>query len=291
MNNIRPSIGGQWYPDNPELLVQNLEMYLSNVEVEKTDGKLFGIIVPHAGHMYSGQVAAHAFKCILGMDFDTVIVVSPSHFLPDGNIITTSHDAYQTPLGRVEIDRVTLNEINNKLMENFEEKLIHVSNDPEHAIEVELPFLQYILKSFRLVPIMIFNQSSEIASALGHSIAQVIADRNALLVASSDLSHFYPDKIARNFDEEMLRRIQAFDPEGVIQVEILERGFACGRGAISTALYACRELGANKVRVLNYANSGEVSGDYDSVVGYGAAVIYQMKLIKEENQAVEYKVG
>jgi len=249
-------------------------MYLLNAEVEKPGEKLYGIIVPHAGHMYSGQVAAHGFKCIAGMEFDTVIVVSPSHFLTDGNIISTSHDSYQTPLGKVEIDRVTLNEIDNKLKEKFEEKLVYVSKDPEHAIEVELPFLQYLLKSFRLVPIMIFNQSSEIASALGHSIAQVIANRNALLIASSDLSHFYPNRIARKFDEEMLKRIEAFDPESVIQAEIIERGFACGRGAIAAVLYACHELGANKVKVLNYENSGEVTGDYNSVVGYGAAVIY-----------------
>ena len=91
MSNVRPSIGGQWYPNTNELLIQNLEMYLSNADVEKPSGKLYGIIVPHAGHIYSGQVAAHAFKCIEGMDFDTVIVVSPSHFLDDGNILTTSH--------------------------------------------------------------------------------------------------------------------------------------------------------------------------------------------------------
>ncbi|NIT13949.1 MAG: AmmeMemoRadiSam system protein B [Candidatus Dadabacteria bacterium] len=274
MSNIRPSIGGQWYPNTNELLIQNLEMYLSNADVEKPSGKLYGIIVPHAGHIYSGQVAAHAFKCIEGMDFDTVIVVSPSHFLDDGNILTTSHDAYLTAMGAIEIDKALLNEVDNSLRENFEEKLVYVSKDPEHAIEVELPFLQYILKSFRLVPIMIFNQSYEIASALGHSLAQVIADRDALLVASSDLSHFYPDRIARDLDHEMLRRIQAFDPEGVIEAEILRKGFACGRGAISTVLCACRELGADQVKVLNYSNSGEVTGDYDSVVGYGAAVIY-----------------
>jgi AmmeMemoRadiSam system protein B len=275
MSNIRPCIGGQWYPNTKELIIQNLEIYLSNSDVEKPIGKLYGIIVPHAGHIYSGQVAAHAFKCIEDMDFDTVIVVSPSHFLADGNVLSTSHDAYLTVMGAIEIDKAFLNELDNRLRENFEEKLVYVSKDPEHAIEVELPFLQYILKSFLLVPIMIFNQSNEIASALGHSLAQVIADRNALLVASSDLSHFYPDRIARDFDHEMLRRIQAFDPEGVIEAEILKKGFACGRGAISTVLYACRELGANKVSVLDYSNSGEISGDYGSVVGYGAAVIYK----------------
>ncbi len=275
MSDIRPCIGGQWYPNTKELIIHNLDIYLSNSDVEKPSGKLYGIIVPHAGHIYSGQVAAHAFKCIEGMDFDTVIVVSPSHFLADGNILSTSHDAYLTVMGAIEIDKAFLNEIDNRLRENFEEKLVYVSKDPEHAIEVELPFLQYVLKSFLLVPIMIFNQSNEIASALGHSLAQVIADRNALLVASSDLSHFYPDRIARDFDHEMLRRIQAFDPEGVIEAEILKKGFACGRGAISTVLYACRELGANKVSVLDYSNSGEISGDYGSVVGYGAAVIYK----------------
>lgn len=275
MSNIRPCIGGQWYPKTKELIIQNLEIYLSNLDVEKPSGKLYGIIVPHAGHIYSGQVAAHAFKCIEGMDFDTVIVVSPSHFLADGNILSTSHDAYITAMGTIEIDKALLNEIDNKLRENFEQKLVYVSKDPEHAIEVELPFLQYILKSFLLVPIMIFNQSNEIASALGYSLAQVITDRNALLVASSDLSHFYPDRIARDLDHEMLRRIQAFDPEGVIEAEILKKGFACGRGAISTVLYACRELGANKISVLDYSNSGEISGDYGSVVGYGAAVIYK----------------
>ena len=274
MNDIRPSIGGQWYPHDPELLARNLEIYLSNAEAEKPDGELSGIIVPHAGHIYSGQVAAHAFKCILGMDFDTVVIVSPSHFLPNGNIISTSHYAYQTPMGRVGIDRATLNYIDNKLREDFDERIEYVQNDPEHAIEVELPFLQLILKDFRLVPIMIFNQTKETASALGHSIAHAITDRNALLVASSDLSHFYPDKLARKFDNEMLRHIEAFDPESVIQAETKESGYACGRGAIASVLYACRELGADHVKILNYGNSGQITGDYDSVVGYGAAVIY-----------------
>lgn len=275
MSNVRPSIGGQWYPQNRELLAQNLELYLSNAGSEKPQGKLYGIIAPHAGHMYSGQVAAYAFKCIEGMDFDTVIVVSPSHFLPDGNIISSSHDAYRTPLGDIEIDEGLLDEIDKKLEDNFNERITYVSNDPEHAIEVELPFLQYMLGEFRLVPIMLFNQSMAAASALGHTLAEVIAKHNALLVASSDLSHYYPDTIARKYDREMLGRIEAFDPEGVIGAEAEKSGFACGSGAIAAVLVSCRDLGADRVRVLNYENSGSTSGDYDSVVGYGAAVIYK----------------
>lgn len=273
MRNIRPSIGGGWYPHNPGLLVQNLDTYLSNAEVDKPYGKVIGIITPHAGHMYSGQVAAYAFNCIKGMEFDTVVIVSPSHFLPSGDVITTSHDAYETPLGIVEIDKDAVSELDSALMENFQMRLARAANDPEHAVEVELPFLQHILGPFRLLPVMVFNQSSHTARALGHSLAEVIADRNALLVASSDLSHFYPDGTAKRFDQEMLRRIELFDPESVIEAESEGAGFACGKGAIAAVLWACRDLGADRVKVLNYANSGDVTGDCDSVVGYGAAVI------------------
>ncbi len=273
MENIRPSIGGAWYPHNPELLLQNLEKYISHAKVDKPNGEVIGIIVPHAGHMYSGQVAAYAFNCIKGTEFDTVVIVSPSHFLPAGDIITTTHDSYETPLGRVEIDKDAMNELGSVLREKFQMGLTRTGNDPEHAIEVELPFLQHILGSFRLLPIMVFNQSRDTARALGHSLAQVIARRKALLVASSDLSHFYPVSSARKYDGEMLRRIEAFDPESVIEAENEGAGFACGIGAIASVLWACRDLGADRVKVLKYANSGDVTGDYDSVVGYGAAVV------------------
>jgi len=275
MENIRPSIGGGWYPHDPGLLIQNLDKFFANAEVDEPRGTLIGLIVPHAGHMYSGHVAAYAYNCIKGMKFDTVIIVSPSHFLTSGNIITSSHDAYETPLGIVEVDKKLMNQLNHALMDNCQERLVPVSNDPEHAIEVELPFLQHILGDFRFLPVMIFNQDSRTAQALGHSLARVAAGRNALLIASSDLSHFYPASEARKFDHEMLRRIESFDPEGVIEAESEGSGFACGKGAIASVLWACSDLGADRVEVLNYANSGYITGDYESVVGYGAAVILQ----------------
>jgi AmmeMemoRadiSam system protein B len=275
MENVRPSIGGGWYPHDPGLLAQNLDIYLGNAESAKPRGTLIGLIVPHAGHIYSGHVAAYAYNCIKGMKFDTVIIVSPSHFLTSGNILTSSHDAYETPLGIVEVDKNLMNRLNHALMDNYQERLVPVSNDPEHAIEVELPFLQHILGDFRFLPVMIFSQDSRTAQVLGHSLARVAADRNALLIASSDLSHFYPASEARKFDHEMLRRIESFDPECVIEAESEGSGFACGKGAIASVLWACSDLGADRVEVLNYANSGDVTGDYESVVGYGAAVILQ----------------
>jgi AmmeMemoRadiSam system protein B len=273
MENIRASIGGAWYPHDPGLLVQNLDKFFANAEVDEPPGKVMGLIVPHAGHMYSGQVAAYAYKCIKGMEFDTVIIVSPSHYLRTGNIITSSQDAYETPLGTVKIDKNLMNRLNHALMDNCQERLVPVRNDPEHAIEVELPFLQQILGNFRFLPVMMFSQDSRTAQALGHSLARVVAERNILLIASSDLSHFYPESQARKFDVEMLRRIESFDPESVIEAEIEGSAFACGSGAIASVLWACRDLGADLVEILNYANSGDVTGDSESVVGYGAAVI------------------
>lgn len=208
------------------------------------------------------------------MDFDSVVIVSPSHFLSDGNIISTSHDYFETPMGKVEIDRDMLNRIDEELRADFDERIVYVKNDPEHAIEVELPFLQLILKDFRLVPIMLFDQSFETACALGRTLVKAASNYNVLLVASSDLSHFYNDQLARKYDKEMLGQIEAFDPEGVISAEIHGKGFACGRGAVASVLTACRELGASHIKILDYRNSGDITGDYDSVVGYGAAVIY-----------------
>jgi len=273
MKNIRPSIGGGWYPHDPRHLSGSIERYLSNAESCKYRGKVVGIIAPHAGHGYSGQVAAYAFNCIRGLEFETVVIVSPSHFLSSGNILTSSHDAYETPLGTVEIDKNLMNELRRALMDSYKEELIPVSNDPEHSIEVELPFIQHILGSPRILPIMIYSANPNTVNALGHSLARVIGGHKVLLVASSDLSHFYPDRMARKFDEEMLRRIKAFDPEAVIKAEREGAGFACGSGAIASVLRACRDLGADRVEILNYANSGDVTGDFESVVGYAAAVI------------------
>ncbi|MDD2696355.1 MAG: AmmeMemoRadiSam system protein B, partial [Anaerolineales bacterium] len=147
-------------------------------------------------------------------------------------------------------------------------------NDQEHSLEIELPFLQRALQAdFRLLPVMVRDQSSRVVQALGSALAEALAGRRALLVASTDLSHFYPQPTARVLDEEMLRRVAAFDPEGVLRAEEEGKGFACGRGALAAVLWAAKELGADEVKVLNYGTSGDITGDFGQVVGYGAAVV------------------
>ena len=149
----------------------------------------------------------------------------------------------------------------------------------EHSLEIELPFLQRVLTSqFRLLPVMVRDQTPGIIETFGRSLARVLSKRSVLLVASSDLSHFYDQLQAEQLDVEMLSRVEAFDPLGVLQAEEEGKGFACGRNAIAAVLWAAKELGADSVKILKHATSGDVTGDYSGVVGYAAAIITRQEV-------------
>ncbi len=272
---VRPSpIAGQWYPDDPQQLAESIDRYLAAVKLPEIQGQIVGLVAPHAGHQYSGPVAAHAFAAVRGLQPDTVVIVSPMHFDYDAPLITTAHQAYGTPLGVVEVDRQILDALDELLTNAMGKGLYPVRRDPEHSLEIELPFLQRTLQTpFRLLPLMVRTQSYKLARTLGTLLAQVLEGQNALLVASTDLSHFYPQNVAAELDHEMLRQIEAFDPEGVMRVEEEGKGYACGRAAVAAVLTAASKLGADQVQVVNYATSGDINGDFTRVVGYGAAII------------------
>ena len=273
--NLRPSpIVGQWYPDDEGRLAASVDQYLDAATLPKIPGKVLGVVAPHAGHIYSGPVAGYAFAAVRGMKPDIVAVVSPMHQPYLQPVLTSAHDAYYTPLGIIPVDREAVQQLNEHLMNQAGFGMTPIYRDREHSLEIELPFLQRALaKEFSLLPVMAHDQRPEILQSLGVSLAQVLKGRRFLLVASTDLSHFYPQDQAERFDREMLRRIESFDPEAVLKAEEERRGFACGRGAVAATFWAARKLGANRVRVLHYATSGDITGDYHQVVGYGAAVI------------------
>lgn len=273
---IRPSpIAGSWYPAQPAMLSRELEQYLAGAQVQPPPGKLWGVVAPHAGYRYSGPVAAYAFKCLQGLKPELVVVVSPLHYNHPGALLTTGHEAYQTPLGPVEIDTAAVNALDQTLQARVGYGLTPTRYDREHSLEIELPFLQHVLGRFRLLPVMVRDQRISVAKALGQALAESLAGREVLLVASSDLSHFFPQHRAGELDGELLRRLEAFDPQGVMEAETEGVGFACGRAAIAAVLWAAQQLGAEQVRVLRHATSGDITGDFTSVVGYGAAVIWQ----------------
>ncbi len=270
--NIRRSvIAGSWYPGSEGQLRKTVQGYLDNVEKEELEGELVGLISPHAGYIYSGQVAAYAYKQVDGASYDTVAVISPVHRMFVGRFAVTSAAAYETPLGLVEVDTELVEAVGREVT------LTGVSRDNEHSLEIQLPFLQIALGQFKLLPIMMGDQDLSSCQKLGTALARALKGKNALLVASTDLSHFHHYDAAVRLDEIVLEHVGAYDPEGL--ANDLRRGKceACGGGPVIAVMLAARELGANKAKVLKYMNSGDVTGDRSQVVGYMAAALYRVK--------------
>ena len=273
--NVRPSpIAGQWYEGNAKRLAQSVDDFLDAAQLPELDGEVVAVIAPHAGHIYSGGVAGYAFAALRGRQPDLVAVIAPMHHPYYEPLITTSHDVYRTPLGDIPVDKDALNELDVVLKSELGFGLSSVSHDPEHSLEIELPFLQRALKSdWKLLPVMVRAQEPRVSEGLGKALATVLREKNAVIVASTDLSHFYNHQTALKYDRFMLDQIEAFDPLAAFDAERTGKGFACGLGAFTAVLWAARELGAGRVKVLHHATSGDVTGDFEKVVGYGAAAV------------------
>lgn len=271
----RPSpIAGRWYPDNPQDLAESVDDYIQKAHLPEIKGDIIAIVAPHAGHLYSGPVAGYAFAAVRSLKPELVAVVSPMHYPYTDSVLTSAHTAYATPLGEIRLDQMALEDLDNHLKHDHYEPISRVGRDPEHSLEIELPFLQRALSAkFTLLPLMVRELNPIYLQNLGKNLARTLHKHSALLVASTDLSHFYPQVTAEQLDGEMLRRLEAFDPLAVLHAEDEGVGFACGRAAVAVVMWAARELGANHVQILHYATSGHVTGDFHQVVGYGAAVI------------------
>lgn len=279
LTDVRPSpIAGTWYEGDPDRLARAVDGYLDAARLPALDGEVVAVISPHAGHRYSGPVAGYAFAPLRNRTFDLVAVISPFHNLASQPLLTTAHSAYATPLGQIPTDKESLLELDAALRSQLGFGLAPMLRDKEHSLEIELPFLQRALAGdFNLLPVMIRAQEPEVARGLGLALAKILKEKNALLVASTDLSHFYDQKTANAFDAEMLKRIESFQPEKIFEAEHTGKGFACGHAAVAAVLWASRELGADRVRVLHHATSGDVTGDFSQVVGYGAAAALKRK--------------
>jgi AmmeMemoRadiSam system protein B len=271
---VRPSpIAGTWYPADPKRLSALIDGYINALEVPPIDEKVLGIMVPHAGIIYSGPVAAAAFSLLRGLTPEVVAVISPMHYPTWEPLITTAHSAYATPLGTIPVDHELLELLDERLDPKLGYQITRMKNDPEHSLEIELPFLQRVLKSdFKILPIMVRDPSPAVVKPLGEALGEVLAGKSAILVASTDLSHQFTQTEAVQLDGEVLKQVENLDPEGVLRTEEEGKGFACGRGALAAVIWAVLHLGANKARILKHATSGDITGNYQEVVGYAAAV-------------------
>lgn len=266
------SFAGMFYPEGKDELKNDLGNYFTLAEEEQISEKIWGLIAPHAGYMYSGQVAAEAYNQIIGKKFDTVIVVAPSHreHFPGASVY--EGDAYKTPLGNIEIDK----EIAQQCVNSNER--IYLSEDghrEEHSLEVQLPFLQYALGEFQLVPIVMCDQSYDMCAYLGLVLGNILKQNDTvLLVGSTDLSHFYDYNTAVSLDNHIVNRVNKLDHEGLSKDIEKRKCEACGAGPMITVMYAVKLAGATFSKVLSYKNSGDVTGDRTRVVGYMSALFY-----------------
>lgn len=276
--NIRqPAVAGSFYPQDAGTLQKTVDELLAATAMGKLQGRVVAVIAPHAGYAYSGQVAAYAYAALRGRKFQRVVVVAPSHYEAFGYSSVYDGEGYATPLGIVAVDR----EFTRKLVALHSSiRLSGVGHTPsadrkEHAIEVQIPFLQKTFGDFKLVPIIMGDTSYENSRALGIALAKLIRTGDTLIVASSDLSHFHPYSEATALDGKTLRAIQEGDYLSFsrnLEHRVWE---ACGGAPIVAAMIAAERIGANHFRLLKYANSGDVTGDRNRVVGYGAVAFMQ----------------
>ncbi len=269
---IRESIAaGSFYSSNPVELRSQINEFLDNTELSDIEN-IKAIICPHAGYIYSGQVAAYSYRQIVGKKFDSVFLIAPSHSEYFDFISIYSGDAYRTPLGLVRVDK----ERSKILADNCNRiKLSVFGHRDEHSLEVQLPFLQVLFENIKIVPIVIGHQDNQNIKELGESIGNLFKNEKILIIASTDLSHYHPYDIAVALDQKVKNLINDFDTEKLMTEFIRNTAEMCGGGPVISAMIASKILSANTSKILKYKNSGDVSGDRSAVVGYLAAAFYK----------------
>lgn len=298
-SDVRPAaVAGSWYPAAPVRLAEQIDAYIAEADIEPAPPPR-AIVAPHAGLMYSGPVAAFAYKTMTASRYAAVILVGPSHFVGFRGVSIWPRGAWETPFGAVPVADVLASEIAAASREVLEHPVAH---GREHSLELQLPFVAHLLPGVPIVPLVMGYQSRATAFALGDALAAVIAmaesrrhaedgrkagsgrrggplgppdnDGSVLLVASSDLSHYHDARTAADMDMAVLRRVEQLDADGLMDTLEQEPHHACGGGPMVAVMRAAERLGATRARVLKYADSGDVSGDKSSVVGYMAAAMW-----------------
>jgi AmmeMemoRadiSam system protein B len=266
---VRPeAVAGSWYPDRPAVLASEVDRFLAEVSDAPFTETVFGLVAPHAGLMYSGPVAAWAYRAVQGGAYDVVVLVGPSHRVGFDGVALFPRGAFDTPLGPIPIAEDVATAIRKATPVVHDDVSPHGS---EHSLEMQLPFLRRVLPTASIVPMIMGYQSEATIRSLGDGLAIALAGRRALLVASSDLSHYLDARVASAVDREVLDCIGRFDPEGLMAALRAQPDHACGGGPIVSVMRAARALGARAGRVLRYGDSGDVTGDKTAVVGYMAA--------------------
>jgi AmmeMemoRadiSam system protein B len=268
-----PAVAGQFYPSNPNQLRQEIESF---VQPGREKIRALGCVVPHAGYMYSGAVAGAVYARLeLPRRF---IILCPNHTGAGQPLAIMSRGHWLTPLGEAAIDEPLAEDLKREFSPLRDDEVAHAR---EHALEVQLPFLQQMVRDFTFVPIVVGTGRLEALTELGSSLARVLkppapadgSKRDVLMIASSDMNHYEGDERTRIKDRMAIDRVLALDPSGLWETVQREQISMCGYGPAVAMLTAARELGATKAELVKYATSGDVSGERDRVVGYAGMIV------------------
>ncbi|VVC05302.1 Memo-like protein [uncultured archaeon] len=271
-----PAVAGMFYPKAQQELRSTIrDCFMHDYGPRKLppsteSGRIFGVICPHAGYMYSGPVAAHSYYAISSLKPDLVIILGPNHFGIGCNVAAMKEGLWQTPLGDVKVytDAAIEANKNSKLIE-----LDFFSHSRDHSLEVQLPMLQEIYShDFKILPIILINQSYKAAKEIGLAISKLVKDKNAVIIGSSDFTHYEEYEFAHKQDKALIEPILKMDVDDFYRILQEKKVSACGFGAIASTMVACKEMGATKGSLARYATSGDVTGEKSSVVGYASII-------------------
>jgi len=271
-----PAVSGTFYPDGEKELKSLIHDCFTHpigpgkIPPTNSEQKIYGVICPHAGFVYSGPVACHSFYSISSSASKLAIITGPNHYGIGQSIASMIDASWKTPLGLVEVDSESALELRDGLdileLDSF-------SHSKEHSIEVQVPMLQETFShEMKILPVSLINQEQKTAIKIGSAIAKIAQKKDALLIGSSDFTHYEENEFAHRQDLALIDPILNLDVDEFYKVLYERNVTACGFGAIASTMIACKELGATEGKLLKYATSGDISGDKSSVVGYASII-------------------
>lgn len=283
MDDIRkPAVAGMFYPEDKINLKRTINNFLANVPAENFNyfkknnvDSIFGMIVPHAGYIYSGQVAAYGYSLLKNRTLDTVILIGPSHYNYFDGFALPGYQSFRTPLGDIDVDIDLAARLAKEGGGVFD--YVNTAHIKEHSLEVQLPFLQTVLEeSFKVLPVLMGTQSMANVEKGAAALEKILRnyDRHYLIVISSDLSHYHTDQEARDMDGKLVKIVDEMNADELMRYTDTGLVEACGAGPICLLLKLAAKMDRDHIKTLVYRNSGDVSGDKERVVGYMSAAVW-----------------
>ncbi|MBS3818293.1 AmmeMemoRadiSam system protein B [bacterium] len=265
-----PVVAGKWYPADSQDLSKLIDNLLEKAEAKAPSDNLRALVVPHAAYVYSGRVAAEAYKVIQGQEYDSVVIIGPSHRYGFEGVSIYPKGAYRTPLGDVPVDEQLASRLSQ--VSGFE--YTPRAHEKEHSVEVQVPFIQKTLPQAKIVPVVMGFQTPQYIRTLSQALSEAISGGNVLVVVSTDMSHHLPQKKAHSKDSKTISLIESFKTRTLMKKITRRENIMCGGGAVVSALLYAQNKGKARVKTLKYADSSQFGGPQDRVVGYLAAAVY-----------------